>query len=169
LAAEALGLSCVAINDLAREYGYFEKRSGFAEIDVDNLKKRLSRSLSGPAVVYGHLLPDVFESDSMSKVVVLRCEPTILKKRLASRRYSRSKVIANVESELIGLISSESFGTFGEGRTSEVDTSDSSPREAALEVVEAIRTSSAQSKRIDWTLNYGSASKLRSLLPSGSS
>jgi adenylate kinase len=167
LTAAVLDLRCFSINDLARGYGLLENISGNAEVDVRKLKSKLSRGLDGPALVYGHLLPDVFESDSMARVIVLRCEPSILKNRLESRRYSKRRLIANVEAELIGLISSEAFGTFGERRTVEIDTSKTSPAEAAQTVVEAIKTSSAQSKRIDWTLSYGSARRLKSLLSMG--
>jgi adenylate kinase len=164
LTAEALGLRCLSINDLAREHGLLENKSGDAEVDVRKLKKKLSRGLNGPAVVYGHLLPDVFESDSMARVVVLRCEPSILKTRLEARHYSKGRLVANVEAELIGLISSEAFGIFGERRTVEVDTSKTSPAKASRTVAEAIKTNSVQSERIDWTLSYGSARKLESLL-----
>jgi adenylate kinase len=167
LTADALGLRCFGINDLARGYGLLEYHSGTAEVDVHKLKKKLSRGFSGPALVYGHLLPDVFESDSMARVVVLRCEPSILKTRLEARHYSKGRLIANVEAELIGLISSEAFGIFGERRTVEVDTSRTSPAKAAQTVEEAIKRNSAQSQRIDWTLSYGSARKLKSLLSIG--
>ncbi len=100
----------------------------------------------------------------MQKVVVLRCEPPVLKKRLVSRGYARDKVVANVEAELIGLVSSEAFETFGESRTLEVDTSHTSRAEAARLATTAVREEPTQRKRIDWTLSYDSARKLRSLL-----
>ncbi len=117
--------------------------------------------------MFGHLLPQVFLPDSISRVVVLRCDPTVLKKRLQARGYARDKVLANVEAELIGLVSSEAFETFGDRRTVEVDTSNASPTEAARLVATAIKAKSSQEKRIDWTLSYDSARKLRSLLSTG--
>ncbi|MDA4126257.1 MAG: AAA family ATPase [Thaumarchaeota archaeon] len=167
MTAKALGLRLVSIDELARDHGLLDGSHGDDEVDVHKLKRKLEVGLNGPALVYGHLLPQAFRPDSMTKVVVLRCEPTILKKRLEARGYGRNKVIANVEAELIGLVSSEAFAVFGDMRTLEVDTSKTSPGEAARLVATAIREGSSQEKRIDWTLSYGSAPKLRSLLSIG--
>ncbi|MDA4119663.1 MAG: AAA family ATPase [Thaumarchaeota archaeon] len=166
LAAKALGLRFVSINDLARQSGLLDSGAD-GEIDVRKLKKVVAKSLHGPSLVYGHLLPQVFGPDSMVKVVVLRTDPTVLKNRLEERGYAHEKVIANVEAELIGLVSSEAFETFGQSRTVEVDTSHTSDSEAARLVTTAIREEPTREKRIDWTLNYDSARKLRSLLSAG--
>lgn len=166
LAAKALGLQSVSINDLARQGGLLDSEPD-GEVDIRKLKKVLAKSLHGPALVYGHLLPQVFGPDSMVKVVVLRSDPMVLKNRLEERGYARDKVIANVEAELIGLVSSEAFETFGGSRTVEVDTSHTSGSEAAVLVTTAIRIEPTRDTRIDWTLNYDSARKLRSLLSTG--
>jgi len=167
LTAEALGLRCVSINDLALDYGLLDDSLGDAEVNVHKLRRKLAKGLRGPALVYGHLLPHVFGPDSMSKVVVLRCEPSVLKNRLTKRGYASDKVIANVEAELIGLVASETFGVFGKRKTREVDTSNTSPSDAARSAAAAFRAKSGPGKRIDWTLNYDSAFKLKSLLSAG--
>ena len=161
--ARSLGLQSVSINDLARHGGLLDYEPD-GEVDVRKLKKFLTKSLHGPALVYGHLLPHVFGPDSMVRVVVLRSDPIVIKNRLQERGYARDRVIANVEAELIGLVSSEAFETFGGGRTVEVDTSHTSGSEAARLVTTAIRVEPTKEERIDWTLNYDSAGKLRSLL-----
>lgn len=166
MAAKALGLRSVSINDLARVGGLLDSEPD-GEVDVRRLKKVLSKSLHGPALVYGHLLPQVFGPDSMVKVVVLRSDPIVLKNRLEERGYAPDKVMSNVEAELIGLVSSEAFETFGESRTVEVDTSHTSGPKAARMVATAIREEPSHKERIDWTLNYDSAPKLRSLLSIG--
>ncbi|HEV2138254.1 MAG TPA: AAA family ATPase [Nitrososphaerales archaeon] len=166
LAANALGLQSVSINDLARRSGLLDSGPD-GEVDVRKLKTVLAKSLHRPALVYGHLLPQVFGPDSMAKVVVLRSDPVVLKKRLEERGYALDKVIANVEAELIGLVSSEAYETFGWSRTVEVDTSRTSDSEAARLVTTAIKEEPTHDKRIDWTLNYDSARKLRSLLSAG--
>ncbi len=166
LTAEALGLQPVSINDVARQSGLLDSE-GDGEVDIRKLKKVLAKSVRGPALVYGHLLPQVFGPDSMVKVVVLRSEPMVLKNRLEERGYARDKVIANVEAELIGSVSSEAFGTFGESRTVEVDTSHTSRGEAARLATIVIKEEPTRENRIDWTLRYDSARKLRSLLSTG--
>lgn len=166
LAAEALGLQSISINDLARQGGLLDSEAD-GEVDVRKLKKVIAKAVHRPVLVYGHLLPQVFGPDSMLRVVVLRSDPKVLKNRLEARGYERDKVIANVEAELIGLVSSEAFETFGESRTVEVDTSHTSGSEAARLVTTAVREEPTLEKRIDWTLSYDSARKLRSLLSSG--
>ncbi|HEY6283133.1 MAG TPA: AAA family ATPase [Nitrososphaerales archaeon] len=166
LAAKALGLQPVSINDLAQRSGLLDPEAD-GDVDVRKLKKVLAKSLHGPALVYGHLLPQVFGPDSMVRVVVLRSDPIVLKKRLEERCYARDKVTANVEAELIGLVSSEAFETFGESRTVEFDTSHTSCSGAARLVTTAIRAEPTHAKRIDWTLDYDSARKFRSLLSTG--
>ena len=47
--------------------------------------------------------------DKIDKVIVLRCDPQILEKRLESRNYSKNKVRENLEAEAIGLIYSEAI------------------------------------------------------------
>ncbi len=48
-----------------------------------------------------HLLP------RLDVVIVLRCEPEVLRRRLKRRGYSKNKIQENVESEYIGAISWE--------------------------------------------------------------
>lgn len=167
MTAKALGLRLVSIDELARDHGLLDGSHGDDEVDVRKLRRKLEVDLHGPALVYGHLLPQAIGPDSMIKVVVLRCEPSVLKKRLEARGYARNKVIANVEAELIGLVSSEAFEMFGERRTFEIDTSITSPAEASRLAVSGIRENSGPRKKIDWTTNYDSARKLKSLLSSG--
>jgi adenylate kinase len=132
-------------------------------VDVSALKARL-RSLKGPGVIYGHLLPEAAPPSVLQKVVVLRTEPSVLKSRLESRGYVREKVVENVEAELIGLVAAEAFTAFGVTKTFEVDTTSTTPGEACTLVLEGIRGSRGGARRLDWTRSYDRGEKLRSLL-----
>jgi adenylate kinase len=120
-------------------------------------------------VLYGHLLPHSIEGRLVSRAVVLRCEPSVLKQRLAGRGYAHQKVIDNVESELIGVVSSETFESFGEAKTFEIDTTGTVPSRVANSAREVIGGGSEPGPRIDWTLAYDTGAKLRSLLSVGRS
>ena len=50
-----------------------------------------------------HLLPPKI----IDKVIVLRCDPTELERRLRKKGWSRKKIQENVEAEMIGLIAWE--------------------------------------------------------------
>ena len=52
-------------------------------------------------IIEGHLT-DIIPEEYIDLVIVLRCEPDILYKRLISRGYSKEKVIENVQSEILG-------------------------------------------------------------------
>lgn len=123
----------------------------------------LSRNPPVRGVLYGHLLPYVLPPGLTQKVVVLRCEPEVLKARLLGRGYPADKVRENVEAELIGLIAHDTLKTYGVRKTVEFDTTASSP-EASAEAIVALLSSRGPRKRwIDWTINYQSAQKLEAL------
>ncbi len=164
IVASALGIPCYGLNELAISFGLAKPALRGSEIDTAALAKKISHELSCPALVYGHLLPYVLEKRAVSRVVVLRCEPSVIKRRLLARRYAFEKVLENVEAELIGVVSSDARSAFGEQKTAEFDTSDTNPGIAAASVTEMVRKPGGSRPLIDWTLDYDSASKLTSLL-----
>jgi adenylate kinase len=134
------------------------------DVDVDKLRSRLRLGLAADTVVYGHLLPYVLGSRTLSRVVVLRCEPGALKDRLRARGYDHKKIVEDVEAELIGVVSSDAFDAYGEKKTWEVDTTRTTPGEAAAAVSRIVDGAPRRAPRIDWTLDYDSGAKLRLLL-----
>ena len=162
IVAKRMGTKCVSLNDLAWSYGLVNRKSG--TVDSEKLRARLKGELSENAVVYGHLLPYVVPPSTLSKVVVLRCEPGVLKERLRLRGYGPSKIVENVEAELIGVVSSEAFDNYGRAKTLEVDTTGVSPIDAASAVIKIAVSRPRGAPRIDWTLDYDSGAKLRLLL-----
>jgi adenylate kinase len=161
LVAARLGLACQGINEAARALGVPVSQDG--AVDTDDLKAKL-RGAGGPSVVYGHLLPYVFDRDAVSKVIILRCEPSALKERLLRRGYSRQKVVENVEAELIGLEASDAYDAFGPSRTFEVDTTHLTPESCARKIVAVLLGKKKPARRIDWVGTYDSGAKLKFLL-----
>jgi adenylate kinase len=163
LVAKILGVRAYGLNDLALSLGLVESTED-GNVETDLLRRKVVGKVKGPAVVYGHLVPYVLDRESVSKVAVLRCEPGVLKERLSSRGYTAKKVQDNVEGELIGLVSSDAFDTFWESSTFEIDTTFSGPKEAAEAIAAVVGGEAPPDTRIDWTTNYDSGLKLRSLL-----
>jgi len=161
LVAVKLGLRCYGLNDLAKTFRLLKSPDG--SVDIDELRRRLRR-LEGRAVVYGHLLPYAIERDAVFRVAVLRCEPSVLKRRLGKRGYSKDKVVENVEAELIGLESYDAFDVFGADRTYEVDTTRSTPAESARKILSALSGRRLLGRTVDWEHAYDTGAKLRSLL-----
>ncbi len=163
LVASSLGLGCLALNDLARTLGALLGSGEDGVVDTDRLRKGL-QGMDRQSVVYGHLLPYSVGEASVWKMVVLRCEPAVLRSRLEKRGYPLAKVVENVEAELIGLESSDAFGAFGRSKTFEVDTTHLTPAESAKRAVGIIRGGARPGPRIDWMAAYDSGAKLRALI-----
>jgi adenylate kinase len=161
LVASKLGLECLSINEVARRRGLIEEEG---DVDVGALRRWLPRELSGRCVAYGHLLPYVLVPRLADRVVILRCEPSLLKVRLARRGYPQEKIDENVEGELIGVVSAAAFKAFGRLKAFELDTTASTPAKVAGRIVRVLRGESKPDRPVDWTLSYDSGAKLRSLV-----
>ncbi|HUH99968.1 MAG TPA: adenylate kinase family protein [Nitrososphaerales archaeon] len=140
---------------------------GVSEVDTIELRRKLRERVSGSVVLYGHLLPHVLTRREASFVAVLRCDPSVLRERLTRRGYPSDKVRENVEAELIGVVLDECVKRFGPSLVREYDTTSASPHVVARAIARdssGERRPTSRVRWIDWTLAYGSSSKLRSLL-----
>ncbi|MDX1747755.1 MAG: adenylate kinase family protein [Halobacteriales archaeon] len=79
-----------------------------------------------------HLVP-------VDRVIVLRCHPHELIRRLTDRGEPPEKARENAESEALDLILAEAVDRVGEGKVYEIDTTDRTPSAVAAEVRDAIR------------------------------
>ena len=118
-----VGFRIQTVENLAEEYGCIEDADpddGARPIDVVRLQKELDsawkESPVGPIVIDGHL-SHLLEVDC---VVILRCRPKELKKRLFERSYSKQKIEDNVDWEILGGPWGEDWGNVP---TIEFDTS----------------------------------------------
>jgi len=89
----------LTVHDLALKYGCIGpiESDGSAPIDTEKLSKQWTKP-EDITLIDGHLshlLP-------VDAIIILRCEPEILRKRLTIRKYAESKVEQNVEFELLG-------------------------------------------------------------------
>ena len=96
--AEA-GWSVLDLAELAAEHGCLgetDSTDGAAPVDIHRLADEWQPPRKGRWVVDGHL-SHLLDVDGL---VLLRCEPATLRKRLNERGYAQVKVEANVEWEL---------------------------------------------------------------------
>ena len=98
-ALSAAGWQVLSLSDLADEHGCkgpVDEADGAAPIDVHRLAETWEPPQDGCYVVDGHLahLMDV------DGIVLLRCNPEALNKRLSARGYDARKAKANVEWEM---------------------------------------------------------------------
>lgn len=141
---------------------------GAVDVDVEQLRRALlRRRRSSRIVLFGHHLPDVLRKREVAFVAVLRCEPSVLRRRLVQRGYPEEKVVQNVEAELIGLLLDECVRRFGSQLVREYDTTSASAEQVAGAIARDVRAEPPRRPPqawTDWTLDYDSSSKLRSLL-----
>ncbi len=160
--AGLLGVHAYGLNEMAAKLGATGPGDSEVEVDTAVLRAGLRASVGERAVVYGHLLPEVLETSDVEAVVVLRCDPRVLKARLVARGYEWPKVLENVEAELIGVVSSRSRERFGE-KSLEFDSTSGGGDALARAIARAVREGKA-GEPLDWLADYDTAGALRSLL-----
>lgn len=98
--------------------------------------------------IHSYELSSLVREDS-KKVVVLRCEPLILYKRIL-KKYGNKKAKENVLSEFLNQISYEAHRML-KGNVIEIDTSHMSAKKIALYIV---KNKFKPGKKIDWMEKY---------------
>lgn len=148
----------ISINSLLKDYdlnlGTDEIR-GYKIVDTESMipiVDQIKHENKDKLIIFeGHLAQDYPGSDM---IVILRCNPMVLKERLDSRNWSDSKVHENVSAEILGICSQESFDTYGD-IIQEVDTTDKSISEVGNIIIDIINQKQAYSYgEIDYLSEY---------------
>ena len=127
-------LSVVHLNDVIRSesltVGHDDERDS-AIADVDAVAEWLD---GRDDVVFESHLAHQFDAD---RVVVLRCHPEEIERRLRSREKSPASAAENAESEALDVILGEAVENHGQDRIYEIDTTGLTPAGAAS-AIEAV-------------------------------
>jgi adenylate kinase len=85
-------------------YSGFDKKRNTYIIDQTKVKKFVNKETKqGNWIIDSHV-SHILKSDI---IIVLRCDPNELRKRLKKKRWKKAKIDENIEAELIGIISYE--------------------------------------------------------------
>ena len=125
----------IHLNDLIREAGLWSERDegrGSLVADLDAVSEAVG-DWSG--VAESHLAHHL----DADRVVVLRCRPDTLERRLRERGADEAKATENAESEALDVILSEAVERHGLDSVYEVDTTDRTPADVAADI-EAVVT-----------------------------
>jgi adenylate kinase len=127
-------LDVIGLNEIVRTEGLTtgtdEERDSLVA-DLDAIAARLSDR--DDVLVESHLAHHL----DVDRVVVLRCRPDELKRRLLDRGESGRKAEENAEAEALDVILSEAVDRHGLDAVYEIDTTDRPP-EAVAEEIEAV-------------------------------
>lgn len=94
---ELLKTRVIHINEYAKEHNFIiGQEKGSYTVDLEALRNALNKE---PGIIEGHLACEMKLRNSF--VIVLRCDPAVLKKRLKDRGYNSRKIAENLEAEAI--------------------------------------------------------------------
>lgn len=93
-------------------------------IDINKLKKYINSFLRKTSTCYviECIYCDVIDAQLISKIIVLRTHPLILRERLSSRGWPERKINENVLAEALGTITYDMIAVFPHKKIFEVDT-----------------------------------------------
>lgn len=100
-----------------------------------NLRKLRERLIELEGIIESHLLCEISLPDSI--VIVLRCKPEKLEKRLKKRNYDKGKIKENLEAEALDYCTQRSSENYGE--LYEVDTTDKKTSEVVEECISILK------------------------------
>lgn len=155
---EKEGCIVVSLHALAQENNCIcgtDKKRDSQLVDIKKLDKYIQKTFKMNELVFfeghiGHLL------STMEKVIILRCHPKKLKKRLLRKKWSDQKVMENVDAEALDVILCETVENHPAKNIFEIDTTDRTIKEVAFSVREIVNsnfepTESYTIGRIDWS------------------
>jgi adenylate kinase len=143
------GYLVVDLDDEARRGGFIVGRDeprGSDEVDVDALRENL-RVPAKIAFVRSHYSHRM----DVNLAVVLRCRPSVVRKRLEERGWPEAKVRENVEAEAIDVITQEAVELLP--LVYEIDTTALRPEETADAILGILqgRTQGHEPGGVDWS------------------
>lgn len=146
----------VVLNKLAertKAYVGYDKARKSKIVSVKKLKAAVKKLIKRyeNIVLEGHFA-HVFDADI---VIILRCEPTVLERRLRRKYKWPTKITENVEAEMISLITEEALPLHKPGTIFEIDTTKRTAAQTAKIIERVVRNKGGERSKhivgkIDW-------------------
>jgi adenylate kinase len=146
----------IVLNKLAEKkkaYIGFDEARRAKIVKMGELKKevKLLTKQHTNMVLEGHF-SHMFHADI---VIVLRCKPTVLERRLRKKYKWPTKITENVEAEMIGLITDEALPLHAPGSIFEIDTTKRTARQTAKTIEKIVKNEGyarvkQMAGKIDW-------------------
>ncbi|MEM2943951.1 MAG: adenylate kinase family protein [Methanomassiliicoccales archaeon] len=150
----ARGYDIIEIDQIVRSAGLisgYDEERGSAEIDIDGLSEAVRSAISNKGTILVGHLAHLIDPSLLELIIILRCKPSILEKRLRNLGWKEEKILENVEAEACDVILIESLEQ--SDSVFEIDTSTKTPDEVAtcvLEILAGEREKYAYGN-IDWS------------------
>jgi len=124
-------------------------------VDTDRLDDYINKSISKKDIVFveGHLSHLL---KSVDKVIILRCNPDELRKRLSCKGWNKDKIKENLEAEILDVILCETVDIHSDKNIFEIDTTKKSVIDVAFLIEGIIKSGFRNVKsynigNIDWS------------------
>ena len=117
---EKTGLKVIDVTQFVKDnHLYTDKEDGEYIVKMASLKNELRKIHH--AIMESHLLCEFKLSEAI--VIVLRCDPHIVKNRLMERGYNDQKIKDNLETEALDYCAINATENYGNARVYELDVS----------------------------------------------
>ncbi len=143
-----LDYNLVSINDYYSEISNGKDEEDNWLIDLEKLNEIIVPKNHSNTIFEGHVAHFL---KHINKIIVLRCHPDELEKRLSSRDYSNEKIRENMEAEALNIISEEAIESNDEKNVFEIDTSTMTIEESIEKINQIINGNIKSNKRIDYS------------------
>lgn len=143
-----LGFNLVSINDYYSDISNGKDSDGNWLIDLEKLNDTIDVKQYSNTIIEGHVAHFL---SGLDLIVVLRCHPDKLRKRLALRNYNQEKINENIEAEALSIITEEAFELYHENKVFELDTTESDLPNSMDLLREMINGNIKSNKRVDYS------------------
>jgi len=123
------------------DYTYDERRKTCI-VSIRRLRSSLA-SLAGRTdrglIIDSHIAFKITSSPKLQRVIVLRCNPAVLERRLKRKHWSKRKISENVLAEILDICLWNAVQNYGWRRISEIDTTDKRPSRVLQLAIRALK------------------------------
>lgn len=148
---EDRGYCVKSVKSLSEEYDCildYDEDMNSTEIDIEKLNEFVPGEIKEKnCLIEGHLSHFL----SVDKVIILRCDPVVLNKRLENKGWKIKKIKENVKAEIMDVIKVEAYEEGHE--VFEIDTTHKNPEDIA-DGIERIIKGETSEINIDWLEKY---------------
>ena len=146
--SKLLNTKIVHLSDYYEASAEGKTNSGEWLIDLDKMNN-LVKKLELEEVFYeGHTSHTL---DNLDMVILLRCDPSILKDRLATRNYSEEKINENLEAEALNIIYDEALENITADKIFQLDTTKQTQQESAKNLIEFMNGNIKLNENFDYS------------------
>jgi adenylate kinase len=162
----------INVGEVALKNGFiknFDAERNTYIVDLKKLRKWFNsflKRVNKLIVLDGYYSPFIAPKTQVKKVFILRCHPSILKKRLGKKGYLKSKILENIEAELIDASLFEALKIYRNlpNKICELNTTKQKISKLVNEALKQLKSKKGVFGEIDWIKELSKEGKLKEFL-----